>query len=180
MFQIIDNKSKKEPNKKNLIPVNTFLSGQSLDSYPVRLEGSQPTPRSEENKAFSEFETPSEVEQLYKDIFKDLPQDTVNNLTSLSQKSKNSGHLNSHRDHQKDWANTPLYDEYEKAGVTLKDSKFDPAFTYKKTGKKDGIDYDFYNEEEAKQVYEFVRGRYDSKNYDKSIKSFYEKALNTL
>lgn len=38
----------------------------------------------------------------------------------------------------------------------------------------------YYTEEESKRVYEFVRSRYTSKDYDRSVKNFYSKALNTL
>jgi hypothetical protein len=38
----------------------------------------------------------------------------------------------------------------------------------------------YYTEDEVNRVYEFVKNRYINKNYDKSVKSFYKKSMETL
>lgn len=87
------------------------------------------------------------------------------NLTSVSQKSKHTNPQNSHREVFKDWALTPIYEEYQKVGKNV----------YKYTDEER-----YYTEEEVNRVYEFVKNRYNTKEYDKSVVSFYKKSMDTL
>jgi len=177
---IVDDKARERQNRSNAAPIKTLRSGKSFDSNPVRLNGSNPSVHSEENKSFSDFETPEEVEQIYREIFKDVPE-AQQNLTSLSQKSKQSGILNSYRDLNKDWSETPLHDEYERVGNNLEGSRFDAEVHANKGGRRNNSDENrYYTEAESRQVYEFVRNRYNGKEYDKSVTSFSKKAMETL
>ena len=102
----------------------------------------------------SDLATPEEVEKIYKDLFKNMPLNSQHNLTSLSHKSKNS---NPNKEIFKDWALTPLYEEYQKQGKRIY---------------RDFDETRYYSQNEAKRVYEFVKSRYNSKEHNKFVISF--------
>ena len=114
----------------------------------------------------SEFETPEEVEQLYSNIFKNVKTDSKNlNMTSMSGKSRKSNPQDVQKPAQKDWAETPLFEEFEKHGKNV----------YTKINETK-----FFSEDELTRVYQLVKNRYNSKEYDKSVINFYKKAMDTL
>lgn len=144
----------------------SMLSKGSQDSFPVRLNASNVSESSEDHKSNNEFGTPEEVEQLYKDLFKNVKTNSNNpQVTSISQRSKQTNPQDIKKEVQKDWATTPLYEEYERSGKNV--------YRNQNTTK-------YYTEEEVLQVYEFVKNRYDKKENDKSVISFYKKAMDTL
>jgi hypothetical protein len=142
----------------------SVLSKASQDSFPVRLNTSNPSEGTEEHKSQEDFVTPEEVEQLYKDLFKNIKPEHIPPLSSFSQKSKPTL-LDSKRDARKDWADTSLYEEYVRRGKRV----------YPKINENK-----YYTDDEVDRVYYFVKNRYNKKDSDKSVSNFYKKAMDTL
>ena len=86
-------------------------------------------------------------------------------VTTISQNSKNTNPQDNKRETQRDWKTTPLYEDFEQFG---------------KAGLRFSNDSTQYSEDEIYNVYEFVKSRYNTKEYDKSVSSFYQKAMKTL
>ena len=137
----------------------------SRDSFPVRLESSG-SESSEDRKAETDLETPDDVDQLYKNILRNAKTNSqIPKVTTVSQNSKNTNPQDSKRETQRDWKTTPLYEDFEQFG---------------KAGLRFSNDSTQYSEDEIYNVYEFVKSRYNTKEYDKSVSSFYQKAMKTL
>jgi len=158
------NKLKDTPYNPDSTRKTSVLSKYSQDSYPIRLNSSNPSDKSDDERNF-EYETPEEVEQLYQDLLKNMKEGKpIPDLSSFSQKSKPIA-LDSKRDMFKDWAETPLYEEYQSRGKRVY-----PSINENK----------YYTAEETTRVYHFIKNRYSSRENEKPVTTFYKKAMATL
>lgn len=143
----------------------SIVSKNSQESFPVRLDASNASESSDHQS--SEVDTPEEYERIYQDIFGDVKTNTnQKNVTSISQKSKATNPQDTKREPAvKDWALTPLYEEYERRGKNVYPNPNEARH---------------YTEDEVARVYEFIESRYGNKANDKAIITFYQKAMDTL
>lgn len=142
------------------------FTDNSQNSFPVRLEETNESESSIDLKANSDIDTPEEVEQLYQSLLRNVKTNSgFPKVTTVSQNSKNTNPQDSKKETQKDWITTQLYEDYEQYGK----HEFNHAY-----------DSMFYTESEIYNVYEFVKSRYNTKEYDKSVAPFYKKAMATL
>ena len=169
MFSIVQDKINKIkegaylPNEHTNKP--QLYTKNSKESFPIRLD-SNGSESSEDRKAGTEFDTPDEVDQLYKNILRNAKTNSqIPKVTTISQNSKNTNPQDSKRETQRDWKTTPLYEDFEQYGQA------GIRFSHHSTN---------YSEDEIYNVYEFVKSRYNTKEYDKSVSSFYQKAMSTL
>lgn len=145
-----------------------LTSKKSIESYPIRLVGSNGSDSSDELlHANTEFDTPQEVEQLFNSMTKNAKTSSqFPKVTTVSQNSKHTNPQDSKKETQKDWILTQLYDEFEKYGQQKFNFENHPSM---------------YTEDEIKNVDEFIKNRYnDSREYDKTVSQFYNKAMATL